>query len=215
MLHENPTIHPTAQVIQSTLGYYTEVGQDTELHHVRLGQYSYVCERCHLMYAHIESFVSIAQHVRINPSNHPTWRASQHHFSYRASRYGFGEDDHDFFAWRKEHSVHIGHDVWIGHGAQILPGVNVGTGAVIGAGAIVTKDVPPYAIMVGVPAKIVKYRFPEHIQTRLLSLAWWHWNHNKIKESLGDFQTLPIEAFLEKHESTLTSLLRHKNTQQM
>ncbi len=199
MLQPNPTLHPSAVILHSHLGAWTEIGQDTELHHVHLGDYSYVCDRCHLMYTHVENFVSIANHVRINPSNHPTWRASQHHFTYRASQYGFGDDDHDFFAWRKEHSVHIGHDVWIGHGAQIMPGVTVGSGAIIGAGAIVTKDVPPYAIMVGTPAKVLRYRFEKNIQEKLLALQWWFWPNEKIQQSLQDFRELPIEAFLEKH----------------
>ncbi len=174
MLQEQATIHSTAIIERGALGKYTEIGQDTELYDVELGDYSYVCERCHIMYAQIKKFVSIAQHVRINPSNHPTWRASQHHFTYRASKYGFGGDDAAFFTWRKEHGVTIGHDVWIGHGAQIMPGVSVGTGAVVGAGAIVTTSVPPYAVVVGVPAKIIKYRFPQAVQDALLNMAWWH-----------------------------------------
>ncbi len=201
MLQEQATLHATAVLCGTTLGKYTEIGQDSELYDVQLGDYSYVCERCHIMYAHIKKFVSIAQHVRINPSNHPTWRASQHHFTYRASKYGFGEDDATFFAWRQEHAVTIGHDVWIGHGAQIMPGVSVGTGAVIGAGAIVTKPVPPYAVVAGVPAKIVKYRFPKSIQDALLDMAWWHWDHTKLQSALPDFQQLPLEAFLEKYQS--------------
>ena len=79
-----------------------------------------------------------------------------------ASAYFPGEqDDTDFFAWRRAHPVTIGHDVWIGHGAVILPGRSIGTGAVVGAGAIVTKDVRPYAIVVGNPAEPVRPRFPE------------------------------------------------------
>ena len=79
-----------------------------------------------------EVLARIAEGARINPGNHATWRASQHHFTYRAVQFGLGEDDNSFFEWRKDHWVTIGHDVWIGHGVTILPGVSVGTGAVIG-----------------------------------------------------------------------------------
>jgi acetyltransferase-like isoleucine patch superfamily enzyme len=84
------------------------------------------------------------------------WRASQSHFVYRASKYFAGEEDEAaFFEWRRGHPVRIGHDVWIGHGAVILPGRTVGTGAVVAAGAIVTKDVEPYTIVAGNPARLV------------------------------------------------------------
>jgi len=77
--------------------------------------------------------------------------------------------------------VEIGHDVWIGHGAFILPGVKVGHGAVIGARAVVTKDVPPYAVVVGVPAKVKKYRFKEEIIQDLLDLEWWNYAPWQLK----------------------------------
>jgi acetyltransferase-like isoleucine patch superfamily enzyme len=99
-------------------------------------------------------------------------RASQAHFTYRASAYFPGEaDEAEFFDWRRQHHVHIGHDVWIGHGAVILPGRNVGTGAVIAAGAVVTKDVPAYTIVGGNPAHVIRRRFPEDIADRLAGLA--------------------------------------------
>jgi ABC-type multidrug transport system fused ATPase/permease subunit len=98
--------------------------------------------------------------VRINATNHPTWRATLHHFTYRAGDYWPDADmEQDFFAWRRENRVNIGHDVWIGHGATILPGVTIGNGAVIGAGAVVSKDVAPYTIVGGVPAKLIRERF--------------------------------------------------------
>ena len=77
----------------------------------------------------------------------------------------------------------IGHDVWIGTNAIILPWVNVGNGAVIGAGSVVTKDVPPYAIVGGVPAKVIKYRFDPAIIDMLLTSEWWHWDIQKIRNN--------------------------------
>ena len=143
MLSVVPTIDPTASVRESKLGTYTEVGARTILLEVTMDDYSYVVNDAQITYTTIGKFCSIAAMTRINPGNHPMHRASQAHFIYRASAYFEGEkDEAEFFQWRREHHVDIGHDVWIGHGAIILPGRSVGTGAVVAAGAVVTKDVP-------------------------------------------------------------------------
>ena len=148
MLSTEPTVDPTASVRDCKLGAYTEVGARTILLEVAMDDYSYVVNDAQITYTTIGKFCSIAAMTRINPGNHPMHRASQAHFTYRASSYFPGEsDDAEFFAWRREHHVHIGHDVWIGHGAVILPGRSIGTGAVVAAGAIVTKDVPAYTIV--------------------------------------------------------------------
>lgn len=78
----------------------------------------------------------------------------------------------------------IGSDVWVGHGALILPGVRVGHGAIIGAGAVVARDVPPYAIVAGNPARVVRFRFAEQQVDRLLTLAWWDWEPEQIAAAL-------------------------------
>ena len=197
----NPVIDPTAAVRDCTLGRYTEVGARTKMAETSMGDYSYIVNDGDVIYTTIGKFCSIAAQVRINPGNHPMWRASQSHFTYRASAYFEGEvDEASFFDWRREHHVTIGHDVWIGHGVTVLAGRKIGTGAVIGSGAVVSKDVEPYTIVGGVPAKVIGRRFPEKIGERLQALGWWDWDHATLRARLGDFRNLPIEAFLEKYE---------------
>jgi len=84
---------------------------------------------------------------------------------------------------RIKETIYIGNDVWIGTRAIILKGVRIGDGAVVGAGAVVTKDVQPYEIVAGVPAKHIKWRFPEHIRKQLLEIKWWDWDEEKIKRN--------------------------------
>jgi hypothetical protein len=198
-----PRIDPTARVRNSVLGIYTSVGPHTTINESNFGDYSYVVQNCSIIWADIGKFCSIAASTRINPGNHPMWRAALHHFTYRSKSYGFSvEDDAEFFDWRKAHRVTMGDDVWIGHGSTILPGVKIGTGAGIGAGAVVSKDVPPFAIVGGVPAKLIRFRFDEKVQQDLMNLAWWDWPRDKLEIALPDFRKLSAEEFVEKYAGT-------------
>ncbi|MBQ0748929.1 MAG: chloramphenicol acetyltransferase, partial [Roseovarius sp.] len=90
-------------------------------------------------------------------------------------------------------------DTWIGHNAQVKPEITVGHGAVIAAGAVVTHDVAPYTIVAGVPAQPLRPRLAPAVAERMMALAWWDWDHARLRETLDDFRSLNAEAFLEKH----------------
>lgn len=196
----DPKVDPTAVVRDSTLGRWTAVGARSSIAESSLDDYSYVVTDVSVIYATIGKFCSIAAASRINPGNHPLERAALHHFTYRSAAYGMGEDDSAFFDWRRDHRVVLGNDVWIGHGAVVLPGVTIGTGAVLGAGAVASKDIPPFAIAAGVPARVLRYRFPPDTIDRLLRLGWWEWTHDRLAAALPDFRALTAAAFLDKYE---------------
>ena len=199
-LKETPLVHPTAVVRDSALGRYVEIGERCVVAETHVGDYSYLMQDCETWAARIGKFVNVASHVRVNATNHPTWRATLHHFTYRANDYwGDAEREEEIFGWRRDNAVVIGHDVWIGHGATITAGVTVSNGAVIGAGAVVTHDVAPYTIVVGVPARPLKSRFPAGVGARMDALAWWDWPHATLRAALDDFRTLSAEAFLNKY----------------
>lgn len=194
-----PVIDPSASILHSQLGKWTQIGARCQIEETLFGDYSYAMEDCQIIYAEIGKFCSIASHTRINPPNHPTWRATSHHFTYRSRFYGFGEDDEQIFQWRRGNKVVIGHDVWIGHGVTVLPGIQIGTGAVIGAGSVVTKPVAPYTIIAGNPARLIRRRVSEKVEASLMSIQWWHWPHDELLKAINDFRELDAASFCEKY----------------
>ena len=199
-LGERPWIDETALVEDATLCTWTAVGPRSHITQSYIGDYSYVMNDCNIMDAQIGKFCSIAAHNRVNPQNHPLWRAALHHFSYRSLSYGLGEhDDHDFFQWRRDHRVVIGHDVWIGHGAVILPGVTLGTGCAVGAGSVVTRDVAPFTVVAGNPAKQIRRRAGEEAEVELMRIAWWDWSRDQLRDAMEDFRSLTLEQFADKY----------------
>lgn len=199
-LGDEPAIHRTASVRASTFGRFCEVGARTKVAESSFGDYAYVVNDSDIIYTTVGKFCSIAAHTRINPGNHPLERVALSHFTYRSSAYDMGPDDSSFFDWRRSFRCVLGHDVWIGHGAIVLPGITIGNGAAIGAGTIVTKDVPPFAIVVGNPGRILRYRFTPTIIERLERIAWWNWPHENLAAGLRDFRTMSAEEFCAKYD---------------
>jgi acetyltransferase-like isoleucine patch superfamily enzyme len=141
---------------------------------------------CEITNADIGNYCSIANNVAIGAAEHPYTRLSTSPQLYRSViKCGDGNGD-------ARGKTVVGSDVWIGNNAVIKAGVRVGHGAVIGAGSVVTHDVPPYAIAVGSPAKIIKYRFDGATIERLLGMSWWEWSEEEIIRNRDLFTSDPL-----------------------
>ena len=149
-----PYFHETAAVSNSTFGRYTEVSERCRISEAEFGDYSYIMQDGSIWCATIGKFVNIAAAVRINATNHPTWRATLHHFTYRAVDYWPDADmESEFFEWRRSNRVVIGNDVC----------------------------------------------FPREIGERMDRLAWWDWEHDRLRGALADFRALGAEDFLSRY----------------
>lgn len=196
-----PRIHPTAELKTCRLGRYAAIGERVVLREVVVGDFSYFERHAEAIYTEIGKFCSVAANSRINALEHPIERITQHKLSYRPNEYFRWQGvDAGFKARRQAKRVRIGHDVWIGHGAVVLPGVSIGNGAVIGANAVVTRDVAPFEIFAGVPARKLRLRFNPEIIVRIEALAWWDWPVERLADAVPDMQALTIGNFLDRWE---------------
>jgi phosphonate metabolism protein (transferase hexapeptide repeat family) len=192
-------IHPSVRLREARIGRCCEVLERSSVAYASLGDFSYLGHDCQVSDAEIGRFCAIAAHVRIGPPNHPMDRPSLHRFTYCPEYYDATKPrDAGFFADRRADRVVIGHDVWIGHGVTVLAGVTVGDGAVLAAGAVVAKDIAPYTIVGGVPARPIRDRFAPEIAARLQRIAWWDWPFETIMERLGDFQSDDVATFCDR-----------------
>ena len=145
----------------------------------------------------IGAFCNISADNVTVAGNHPISMVSTNTFTY-SKKIGFVEHDKSISHIANTRKINIGNDVWIGANVILLPGITIGHGAVIAAGAVVSKDVPPYAIVGGVPAKLIKYRFESSIIDSLIKSQWWGWDDEKIKRHIRHMET--PEIFLQNME---------------
>ncbi len=161
-----------ASIKDSVLGVRTSVGDFSRIWASEIGDYSYIGPNSDVRKCKIGKFSSISWNVTIGPPEHKMDSLSTHPFVYTA-KWKILRDSTLIHHDEYDKMCEIGHDVWIGTNVVVLRGVKIGTGAIIGAGTIVTHDVPPYSIVVGVPARVIRYRFSQEIIKRLLKSEWW------------------------------------------
>jgi len=165
-------IFPFARLVNTHLGNFTYVGGSTNIKNAKIGHFCSIASDCRIgLGIHPIDFVS----------THPAFYGPKHEWSIHPDK------KIDVVEYK---DVIIGNDVWIGTGAIIVDGVSIGNGAIIAANAVVTKDVPPYSIAGGVPAKIIKARFQVDEIKQLESIKWWDWEIDKIKKNITKFKSL-------------------------
>jgi acetyltransferase-like isoleucine patch superfamily enzyme len=170
----------------SVIEQHCHILEHTFILNSTINSYSYVGKNSIVQNVNIGSFCSIANDVYIGLGAHPINHFSSSPLFYRVNntfRKKLIDKDVAFLEYMK---IEIGNDVWIGSRAIVLDGVSIGDGAIIAAGAVVTKDVPPYAIVGGVPAKFIRYRFEQEKIEKLLKLQWWTWPLSDIQKRINE-----------------------------
>jgi acetyltransferase-like isoleucine patch superfamily enzyme len=160
----------------TVIGYKSSIGFNSQVLRSKFGDYSGCNSNCIINDTRIENFVNIAWNVCIGPRSHIHTNFTTHDFIYTNNEQNYTRNELPFDRYFNV----IGSDVWIGCNSIILPGIEIGNGAIIAAGSIVTKSVPPYAIVGGNPAKIIRYRFEENIINELERIKWFDWDIERI-----------------------------------
>lgn len=176
------------------------VDHDTYVAESAIGFCSYVGPYSHIRRTTIGRFCSIGPYTLIGTGTHPTRFVSTSPVFYATRKQcGISFASNDSF--EETRTIDIGHDVWIGARTFIADGLRVGSGAVIGAGAVVTRDVEPYAIVGGVPARLLRYRYPKEDVAILLELAWWTWPEGDLREAASLMAQSDVRSLLLWHEA--------------
>jgi acetyltransferase-like isoleucine patch superfamily enzyme len=180
-----------------------KLGLYTNLHNVRFGNKVYIGQNCSLSNCVIDShsycnnntnisnakigkYSSIGSNVQIGVGAHPTNLVTTHPAFYSNNK--TFETYADKMYYNEFEHIEIGNDVWIGSNSTIMNNVKIGNGAIIAYGAVVTKDVLPYSIVGGIPAKHIKFRFDQNVIMELIRINWWNWDENFLKENFTLFQ---------------------------
>jgi acetyltransferase-like isoleucine patch superfamily enzyme len=188
-------IETDIEIFNSTLADFVGVQAKCLLNHTRVGRYSYIARETQLNDVSIGAFASIGPQTLIGCGDHPSNFVSTAPVFYSTRRQcGTSFATADGFVERKP--VVIGNDVWLGARVFVRDGVTIGDGAIVAAGSIVTKDVAPYAIVGGVPAKLIRLRFSDDEVKQLLALQWWNWDEARLRAAQPFLGRPAIAEFL-------------------
>lgn len=202
ILKENVFVSDYSKIDNSTLENYSRVGKLNHLYFVSLGKHTYTGQDTVIMHSEIGAFTSISWGVTIGAGEHDYKRITSHCFLYNSyDQLNKGASYYNRF----EKQCKIGNDVWIGANSTILRGIEVSDGAIIGANSVVTKSVPPYAIVAGNPAKIIKYRFDDEIIKILCEIKWWNLDDKIIRDNCELFSLVPNISILHNIKDIITN----------
>ena len=183
--HASITVEYMADAQRSVFGKHNTLRKYCRIRNARLGDYSYVGRESQVYEAEVGKFTCIGPRVTIGPGEHPTDRVSIHPMFYST----MGQSNPVIVASNSFDEMPvtvIGHDVWIAQGAILRSGIRIGNGAIVAAGAVVVKDVPAYAIVGGVPSKVIGYRFDEERRQKLEELQWWNWSEEQLRSAVTE-----------------------------
>lgn len=185
-----------SSIIDENIAYCTKVYQPYNIANTTIGKGTYIAANSCISMTTIGRYCSIGPNLVCGYGIHPINGISTSPCFYSSKKQnGMSFCNEDKIEERKP--VIIGNDVFIGMNVSILDGVSIGDGAIIGAGAVVNKDIPPYAIAIGVPAKVIKYRFDEKSISQLLKIKWWDWDDEKLQNIEKLF--FDINKFIKKY----------------
>jgi len=199
------TLEPEVELFNSTLADHIELQRHASATDTRIDRFSYVGRRAYLNLVSVGAFSSIGPAVLAGLGDHPSDLGSTSPAMY-STRGQCGGSFASVDCFPERRPIVIGNDVWIGARAFIRDGVSIGDGAIVAAGAIVTRDVPPYAIVGGTPAKLIRFRYSEDVIARLLATAWWSWPDDRLREAQPLLASRNIGAFLDWAETCAASV---------
>ena len=169
-----------SSVKSSVIDKTSKIGLNNQIFHCNINRYTYTGENCNIIEAEIGSFCSIASNCIIGGAAHPVdWVSTSPVFHKGRNVLNKNFSDNAFEPYQK---TIIKNDVWIGSNSLVKAGVTIENGAVIGMGSVVTKNIPPYEIWAGNPARFIRKRFDDETINALISLKWWEWDNNKLSE---------------------------------